>query len=87
MVDNYNYASSMGGFNLGAMLCSDQEDIISPGILVGKSGEQRPKVAFHCWDRGMGQKPEKPGEQGHFRVKQADAPVSYVTEPIQISMP
>lgn len=82
VVDDSDYVSQIGSFNPGAMLTSDQEDAITSGILVRKGTQERLTVAFHCWDKEYEKNPDKLGDPGHFRVKQADSMAGYVAERI-----
>lgn len=78
--DDSDYIAATGSFNPGAMICSDQEDVISAGVLVEKGSEQRLTVACHCWDREFDERLDHLGDPNHFRVLQANSRVGYVTE-------
>ncbi|OJD19516.1 hypothetical protein AJ78_00487 [Emergomyces pasteurianus Ep9510] len=82
VVDDSDYVSTTGGFNPGAMLCSDQDDAISAGVLVEKNSECRLTVAMHCWDKELKENPDKLGNPSFFTVCQADIKVGYVSERI-----
>ncbi|KAJ5842104.1 hypothetical protein N7534_011934 [Penicillium rubens] len=78
--DDSDYISATGCFNPGAMICSDQEDAASAGVLVEKDSEQRLTVVCHCWDREFDESLNHLGDPNHFRVLQGKSRVGYVTE-------
>ncbi|KAI2695030.1 hypothetical protein CBS147332_9464 [Penicillium roqueforti] len=80
--DDSDYIAATGFFNPGAMICSDQEDAVSAGVLVEKSSEQGLTVACHCWDREFDERLDHLGDPNHFRVLQANSRVGCVTERI-----
>ena len=83
VVDDTDYVAMGRNFNPGAMLCSDQDDAITAGILVQKGAENRLTVAFHCWDHEYKQNPGKLGDIDYFRIKQADSTVGHMLEHIE----
>lgn len=82
VVDDTDYVSMGHNFNPGAMLCSDQGDAITAGVLVQKGAENRLTVAFHCWDNQYEKNPDNLGDANHFRVMQADSTVGNLLEHI-----
>ncbi|EEP79739.1 predicted protein [Uncinocarpus reesii 1704] len=57
--DDFDYVAEMGGFYPGAMLCSNNDDAITAGILVEKGGEVRLTVAFQCWEEEYRNHPDQ----------------------------
>lgn len=82
VVDDTDYVSMGSNFNPGAMLCSDQDDAITAGILVQKGAENSVTIAFHFWDHEYKQNPGKL-EVNYFRVKQANSAVGHMLEHIK----
>ncbi|KAK2787197.1 hypothetical protein FQN53_005621 [Emmonsiellopsis sp. PD_33] len=82
VVDDSDYVSTTSSFNPGAMLCSDQDDAVSAGVMVEKDSKCRLTVAMHCWDKELKENPEKLGDPDSFTVRQGDTKVGYVSERI-----
>ncbi|KAK5717588.1 hypothetical protein LTS12_027724, partial [Elasticomyces elasticus] len=78
VVDDTDYVLLGRNFNPGAMLCSDQGDAITAGILVQKGAENRLTVAFHCWDHECKQNIGKLGDINYFQIKQANSTVGHM---------